>query len=304
MSPKNIVASVRQRLMNHAKSTGEAFNLILVRYGHERLLYRLSVSPHKHELILKGGSLFYVWTDQLHRPTKDLDFLGSGRPDVQRIRSLFADIISIEAVDDGLTFDQDNLVADEIKEDQQYEGIRVKLTASLGNARIHLQADIGFGDATVPPPVEVEYPTLLGFPQPRLRAYAKETVVAEKLEAMVDLGFTNSRMKDFYDLHRFAEHFDFDGRSLANAITSTFQRRQTSIPGETPTAFTSEFFQNDDKNRQWTAFASKLQSDQSLEQVVTAIADFVVPCLSAIRSGVEFNEIWRGETWIHKTRET
>ena len=190
MSPKNIVASVRQRLMNHAKSTGEAFNLILVRYGHERLLYRLSVSPHKEELILKGGSLFYVWTDQLHRPTKDLDFLGSGRPDVQRIRSLFADIISIEAVDDGLTFDQDNLVADEIKEDQQYEGIRVKLTASLGNARIHLQADIGFGDATVPSPVDVEYPTLLDFPQPRLRAYAKETVVAEKLEAMVDLGFT------------------------------------------------------------------------------------------------------------------
>ena len=167
-----------------------------------------------------------------------------------------------------------------------------------------MQADIGFGDATVPSPVEVEYPALLDFPQPRLRAYAKETVVAEKLEAMVDLGFTNSRMKDFYDLQKFAEHFKFDGRSLTNAITSTFQRRKTSIPDETPTAFTSEFFQDDDKKRQWIAFARKLQSDQSLEQVVTAIADFVVPCLSAMRSGIEFNAIWRGGTWIYETRET
>jgi predicted nucleotidyltransferase component of viral defense system len=214
---------------------------------------------------------------------------------------LFADIISIEAVDDGITFDQDSLVADEIKEDQQYEGIRVKVTALLGNARIHFQADVGFGDATVPPPIEVEYPTLLDFPPPRLRAYAKETVVAEKLEAIVDLAFTNSRMKDFYDLGRFAEHFEFDGRSLANAITRTFQRRQTSIPAETPIALTSEFFLDDDKKRQWSAFASKLQSEQSLEQVISAIADFVLPCLSAMRSSVEFNAVWRGGTWIHDT---
>ncbi len=275
MSPKNIVASVRQRQMNHAKSTGEAFS-----------------------------SLFYVWMDQLHRPTKDLDFLGRGRPDIQRIRSLFADIISIETIDDGLTFDQDTLVADAIKEDQQYEGIRVKLTASLGNARIHLQADIGFGDATVPPPVEVEYPALLDFPHPSLRAYAKETVVAEKLEAMVDLGFTNSRMKDFYDLQRFAVYLEFDGHSLTNALSSTFQRRQTSIPVETPTAFTSDFYQKDDKNRQWSEFATKMQSDQSLEQVVTTIAEFVEPCLAAIRSGTEFKTIWRGGTWIREIRET
>ena len=298
MSPKDIAASVRQRLMNHARSTGEAFNLILVRYGLERLLYRLSVSQRQDELILKGGSLFYAWTEQLHRPTKDLDFLGSGIPDISRMRELFMEICSVEAVDDGLKFDQDSLLVEDIKEDQQYEGVRVKVVAFLGNAKIHLQADIGFGDSTVPSPIEIDYPVLLDFPQPKVRAYAKETVVAEKLQAMVALGIANSRMKDFYDLQKFASAFEFDGRSLVDAIASTFRRRNTEVPAEAPIAFTREFFADEDKQKQWDAFAGKLESNQSLEQAITHISKFISPCFRAIGSGQDFDKVWRDGKWV------
>ena len=302
MSPKDIAASVRQRLMNHARSTGEVFNLVLVRYGLERLLYRLSLSKHQNELILKGGSLFYAWTQQIHRPTRDLDFLGSGSSDLGRMRDIFADIISIDAVDDGLTFDADSLQVEEIKEDQQYEGIRVKMTALLGKATIYLQADIGFGDSTVPEPVEIDYPVLLDFPSPRLRAYAKETVVAEKLQAMVDLGMTNSRMKDFYDLYRFASHFEFDGPLLIDAIASTFRRRKTPVSATPPVAVTSEFVEDDDKQRQWKAFAAKLNSDELLADVTSRISDFVTPCLVAIATTIEFDRVWKDGSWQERSR--
>ena len=196
----NVAASVRQRLLNlRVKYPGD-FNVLLTRYAAERLLYRLSISPHSRQFVLKGALLFVVWLPQWHRPTRDLDLLGFGENSVERLTDLFREICQTEAVADGLEFDPASLEATEIREGQEYGGRRVRLLALLGNARVPVQVDVGFGDSITPGPCEIDYPTLLSdLPAPKLRAYPRETVVAEKLEAMVALGWANSRMKDFYD---------------------------------------------------------------------------------------------------------
>ena len=202
MSKSNLAASIRQRLKNHAKESGESFNLILVRFGLERLLYRITATQPKDLFVLKGGALFYCWTEKLHRPTRDIDLLGTGDPSPERFQKIFAKVISAE-YEDGLVFDKDSLVVDKMKDDQQYSGLRVSLMAYLENARINLQIDVGFGDATVPDPEIVEYPVLLDLPAPNIWAYKKETVIAEKFQAMVDLGIANSRMNPDYSRGRF-----------------------------------------------------------------------------------------------------
>jgi hypothetical protein len=198
--PVNVPASVRQRLLNLAHQTKQDFGLLLMKYALERLLYRLSVSPHRDIFVLKGALLFDLWTHQPYRPTRDLDLLGCGDSSLERYRKLFSEICTQTVEDDGVSFFADTVTAERIRDDEDYEGVRLVLQARLGAARISLQIDIGFGDVITPSPVEVEYPTLLDFPAPKLRAYPKETVVAEKFEAMVKLGIANSRMKDFYDL--------------------------------------------------------------------------------------------------------
>lgn len=186
--PHDLVASVRQRLMNLARERGEEFQLVLTRLGLERLLYRLAQSPHAEQFVLKGAALFQLWTGQPHRSTRDLDLLGQGQPSTDRLRQLFQDTCSLTVTDDGLTFVTDGIQAEQIKEDDEYQGIRLRIAARLGNARIPLQIDIGFGDTITPGPQAVTYPTLLDFPAPQLNAYPPETVVAEKYQAMVQLG--------------------------------------------------------------------------------------------------------------------
>jgi predicted nucleotidyltransferase component of viral defense system len=186
---------VFQRLLNQAKSRGEDFNFVLLRYGTERLLYRLSVSPYAGEFILKGASLFLVWKGQTYRVTKDTDLLGFGSADPDRISAVFKNICRIPCEEDGMMFMPDTVGAIPIREEQEYDGIRVTLTGMLHRARISLQVDIGFGDVVTPAPERIEFPTLLDAPAPRLRAYSRYTMVAEKLEAMVRLGMANSRMK-------------------------------------------------------------------------------------------------------------
>jgi predicted nucleotidyltransferase component of viral defense system len=222
---KNTAASVRQRLLNLSRTTGEDFQLILTRYAMERLLYRLGTSKYASRFILKGALLFTLWTGQMHRPTRDLDLLGSGENSEQALAEAFGALCGTTATDDGMTFDADSVSVAPIREDQEYGGQRVRLKAKLGNARVDLQIDVGFGDAITPGPVTVSYPTLLGMESPRLRAYPRETVVAEKLEAIVKLGLANSRMKDFYDLHVLAERFPFEGPIVCDAIAATFARR-------------------------------------------------------------------------------
>ena len=220
----NVLASVRQRLLNPLNLTSERsedFRLILTRYRLERFLYRLSTSPHRDSFVLKGALLMQLWTSETYRPTRDLDLLGRGVANTG-YRKIFSEVCSQKVEDDGLTFLPDTIRADRIRDDEAYEGVRVRLEARLGKVRIALQIDVGLEDAIVPGPEELEYPTLLKFPAPRLHAYSKESVVAEKFEAMVKLGIANSRMKDFYDLWVLAQRFEFESATLAAAIQATF----------------------------------------------------------------------------------
>src|SRR5437868_8670728 len=196
--------------------------------------------------------------------------------------------------DNGLVFDPKSLRVERIKEQQEYEGLRVNLVARLERARIHMQVDIGFGDVIVPPK-EIQYPALLNFPSPRLRAYSRETVVAEKLEALVKLGIANTRMKDFYDLWRLSRSFDFDGMLLTEAIKSTFERRGTEVPAGTPLALTDEFSRDTQKARQWQAFLKKsgLEQDHATLQAVAAdLVKFLAAPLQAVRTSDRFTLIW------------
>ena len=248
----NLAASVRQRLANLARQRNEDFGLLLTKYALERLLFRISQSEYQKIFVLKGALLFELWTEQAHRPTRDADFLSNGDNDPSRFETIFKEICALTVDEDGLQFDQASVKAQRIKEDADYEGVRVTFLSYLERARIPMQIDIGFGDTITPAPVETSFPTILNGPAPLLLAYPKETVVAEKFEAMVKLGMANSRMKDFHDLRTLSELFPFDGELLAEAIVRTFERRKTPLPTieAPPRAFTSEFFEDESKQRQ------------------------------------------------------
>jgi predicted nucleotidyltransferase component of viral defense system len=293
--PRNLAASVRHRLADLARKQGEDFQLALTRYVIERLLYRLSRSPYGDQFVLKGAMLFRVWTDQIHRPTRDLDLLSRGEPSLEALGQVFCDICQIPVEDDGLIFDPTTVTAERIKQDQEYEGVRVGCRAQLDQARIDLQIDVGFGDAVVPEPTTVTYPAMLDFASPVLRAYPRETVVAEKYQAMVMLGIANSRMKDFFDLWTLANTFEFDGASLCRAIQATFTRRKTALPTAPPLALTAEFGADVAKVRQWDAFIKKGRLDAggvTLEQVCAFLSGFLMPPTLAIGAGEEFPKAW------------
>ncbi len=291
----NLVASVHQRLLNIAHETGEDFNLTLIRYATERLLYRLSESEYAQRFVLKGARLFVLWAGHQHRPTRDLDLLAFGDDSPENLKRVFQGICTVRVEDDGMVFDSDSITLSDIREDQEYHGQRVKLTASLGNAEICLQIDIGFGDAIVPDAEECEYPVLLDFPAPRLRCYAKETVIAEKLQAMVALGAINSRVKDLYDIWTLSHQAAFDGQILAKAIASTFERRKTEIPTAEPVALTAEFTGDPNTAALWKAFLERSGLDvsgASLDGVAKDIADFLMPPMQAARQGIDFKKAW------------
>ncbi len=233
---KNMAASVRQRLLNLSRETGERFQNLLTRYGIERLVYRITESGHSDDFILKGANLFYVWTGQLHRPTRDLDLLRFGDPEPATVAKVFAEVLETEVVDDGIEFDAESITADFIREDEIYAGVRIKLSAELADAVIHIQVDVGIGDEVYPDADDVEFPTLLDLPTSHIRAYRFETAIAEKLEAMVKLGMSNSRMKDFYDVYVLARDFEFDGAVLQTSIRRTFEKRETPLSAGLPVA--------------------------------------------------------------------
>lgn len=293
--PTNVAHSVRTRLQKVAKESGEEFHYTLTRYAIERLLVRLAASEHGDNFVLKGAMLFRVWSAVAHRTTRDLDLLGSGAPDLDRLAEVFAEICTLTVEDDGVVYDASSVRAARIKEDADYEGVRVTLRAMLGTARLDVQVDVGFGDAITPAPVEILFPTLLATPAPRLLAYPKETVVAEKLNALVDLGLANSRMKDFFDLAFLARTSAFDGTTLARAIAATFARRKTPLPaaGLLPLGLTAEFYEDDAKQKQWKAFTSRIApTDEPLSSVVALLAAFLGPPLAHAATPERFRMTW------------
>src|SRR5216684_3970801 len=293
---KNLAASVRQRLATLARAQREDFQELLSRYARERLLYRLSISQHRDDFILKGALLFSYWTGAPHRPTRDLDLLGHGAPDIGLMENVIRDLCEIEAEPDGLIFQPGSVHGERIKDEEEYEGVRLRLIALLGQARIPLQIDVGFGDRVVPGPEEINFPTLLDFPAPHLKGYTRESVVAEKFEAMVKLGILNSRMKDFYDLWSLSLSFPFDGVTLSQAIEATFKTRGTPVPVEAPLALTTEFYEDEQKNAQWKAFLNKsrLSADaNSLSEIAAALRKFLTPVSAAVARGEALDQVWR-----------
>ncbi|HKI33410.1 MAG TPA: nucleotidyl transferase AbiEii/AbiGii toxin family protein [Gemmataceae bacterium] len=290
-----MAASVRARLRNIATTRGDDFQLVLTRYCLERLLYRLSRSAHGRVFILKGAMLFPLRLGQYHRPTHDLDLLGRGENSVERFEAVFRAVCSQPVEDDGLQFPAEAVRGERIREDQLYGGIRVHGEARLENARIPVQVDVGFGDAVTPAPAEIAYPTLLDLPAPALLAYPWETVVAEKFQAMVALGLTNSRMKDFYDLWVIARHCSFGGPLLGQALRATFERRQTPLPAVPPLALTAAFCEHADKVKQWKAFVSRSRLDASggsLRDVAGVLREFLMPVAQAAAAGETFPKTW------------
>lgn len=300
MTKRNVAASVRARLLNHAREAKQDFNLVLTRFCLERLLYRISVSNHANHFYLKGAMLFDLWFDVPHRPTRDVDFLGFGSSELPSAESTFKEICSID-VDDGVVFLPDTVRAAEIRKEANYTGIRITLLATLDGARCQIQADIGFGDAVTPGPQEVEYPTILKeFNAPKLQAYPRYTVVAEKFEALSKLGMTNSRMKDYFDLWILACHSDFDGETLCQAIKATFSRRKTDLAAAPPLGLTMAFAQDRQKQIQWQAFLRKNALEAPpLKDVVEYLADFLMPVATAASSETSFALFWNaGGPWV------
>jgi predicted nucleotidyltransferase component of viral defense system len=254
---RNIGASVRQRLLNLAHARGEPMELLLTRYTLERLLHRLSLSPHRDRFVLKGAMLLVTWFDEPHRATRDVDLLGFGDPAEDALLATFREIMAID-VDDGVSFDLKGLRIEAIREELEYGGSRLRTTATLAGARVPVTVDIGFGDAVEPGVEDIDLPVLLDMPSPHLRAYPPEAVIAEKLHAMVVLGMANSRMKDYYDVWMLTSAFKPDRERLRRAIAATFVRRGTAIPSLIPDGLSDQFAEDPGKLRQWAALARNL----------------------------------------------
>jgi predicted nucleotidyltransferase component of viral defense system len=290
---KNIAVSVRQRLLNQAKKDNRPFNELLQYYAMERFLYRLSKSPHAGCFILKGALMLKVWRSPVFRPTMDIDMLGRTSNDETNILEQVREILMTEVEPDGISFDSKTITSERITEDADYEGIRVRFIGQLGTAKVSMQIDIGFGDIVYPGPEEINFPTMLNFPEPKLICYSRESAIAEKFEAMVKLGEINSRMKDFYDIWLLLREFEFQGKKLAEAIRLTFQKRGTNFPYEI-VAFTTEFA--DLKQAQWEAFRKRLKQDNlptKFGEIASSVKGFLYPMVLNINATGSKITIWK-----------
>jgi predicted nucleotidyltransferase component of viral defense system len=281
---QNLGASVRARLQNLARERNQPFDLLLTRYVLERFLYRLSSSRHRDRFILKGALLLTAWFDDPLRATRDLDLLGTGDPDPVALLNIFREICAIDAAD-AVMFDVSSFNMERIRNETEYGGLRIKGNATVDGARVRVVIDIAFGDTTEPGLEDTDLPVLLDFPAPRLRSYRRETVIAEKFQAIVMLGRANSRMKDYYDIWMLSRSYEFKGDALARAIAATFARRKTTIPAALPDGLTQAFADDARTLAQWAAFLQDVVADPgSLKTVVHDLADFLMPHAEAARA--------------------
>jgi predicted nucleotidyltransferase component of viral defense system len=294
---KDLAASIRARLTNRARQTGRPFQEVLTHFTLERFLYRLSRSPHAERFVLKGGLMLRAWAAPQSRPTRDADFLGRGDPSAEELVRVMREVCAVAVEPDGLTFDRDSVRGERTRPNEEYQGIQIHLVGHLGQARTAVKLDVGFGDAVVPAPVELAYPTILDLPAPRLRGYTRESVIAEKFQAMVALGEANSRFKDFYDVWLLAQHFDFDAAVLVTAVRTTFARRGTELP-RAPLPLTDTFAQDDRRATQWRAFLRRSVIEEApsrFSDVVEALRVFLQPVVDAIHAADAPRELgtWR-----------
>lgn len=298
--PKDIAASNRAKLLQVAHTRGEDFQLVLSDFATERLLHRLSVSAHSRSFVLKGAMLMRVWSAERYRATWDLDLLGLGLPSVEAIIDSLRQICGIQ-VDDGLTFDVESVVTEPILQGTDDIGVRFGIICELAGARIPMQIDVAVGDTVVPAPRIEGYPTLLDHAPPRVLVYAKETVVAEKLEAILTGGPTNSRVKDFYDLRVLAANFDFEGASLVTSIRSTFEKRGTGMPSPEPREITDAYLSAPERRALWRSFWRRSRPSELPESVETlgeSLRGFLGPVCRALSTSTDFSSRWAaGGPW-------
>ena len=298
---KNIGASVRARLTDYARQRGENAQLLMTRFAIERLIDRLAQSGYRDQFILKGAMLFSLWAPVPYRSTGDLDLLGQGDPAPERMATIFKTLCDLAVAGDGVTYEAASVRAESARDEEDYRGVRVTLTAMIANARLPIQIDIGFGDAVTPLATEVTYPSRLDFPSAVVKAYPPETVVAEKLEALVTLGVRNTRMKDFFDLWVIAKTFAFDGATLSAAVAATFSWRKSALSGETPFALTDGFSRDASKQIQWDAFLKRTAiavPPAPFPELVSFIATFVTPLLSPGAATTMSSQQWpQGGPW-------
>ncbi len=274
----NIGASVRQRLLNLSRERNQTLDVLLTRFVLERLLYRLSQSDYRDRFALKGAMLMTTWFDVPFRPTRDVDLLGFGDAEPGALADIFRAVCAMPG-DDGVVFDPKTVALDQIREELEYGGARIKADANLSGARVRVIIDVGFGDSVEPGLEETELPVLLDLPAPRLRTYARETVIAEKFQALVMLGRANSRMKDLYDIWMLSEAYDFEDDGLATAIAATLGRRKTGIPVELPDALSPAFAEDQAKQQQWASFAASIEQEggPELKVIINDLARFLMP---------------------------
>lgn len=278
-TPKNIAASVRQRLLNRSRQDNRSFNELLQYYSMERFLYRLSVSEYESHYILKGALMLRAWNSPEFRPTMDIDMLGRTGNDEANIIPQIREVIAMEVEPDGLSFDADSIQSERITEHADYEGIRIRFRGALGTARINMQIDIGFGDVVYPGPERAELPCMLDAPAPSLLCYSRESAIAEKFEAMVSLGELNSRMKDFYNVWLLSRQFAFELEKLAEATKRTFKQRGTELV-EPIDAFSQAFVTS--RQPLWTVFRRRLKQEhlpESFAEITAAVEAFMRPII-------------------------
>lgn len=298
---KDIAASIRARLLNLAKERKEDFDFVLRNFVMQRVLYRLSISEHKEQFLLKGALLFWVWNEDFHRPTVDIDLLGYGANDVGMLTDLFRGVCTLES-EDGLEFDAESIQGIEIKEDAKYQGVRITGFAYLTKAKICFQIDIGFGDAVTLEPEQVAVPSFLELPDPKIRVYPVYTVIAEKFQAMVELDLANSRIKDFYDIWIIASQMELEGNILQQAVTATFERRKTEFTDRSLNVFSDSFRSDPNKQMQWKAFLSKnrLVSDLSFNELMQKLQDFLLPISECCAQEQSLSGLWSASDWRWK----
>jgi predicted nucleotidyltransferase component of viral defense system len=295
VSGRDIGASVRQRLLNKSRTQGRPFQELLQYFAMERFLYRLAKSPYSDRFVLKGALLLTAWRAPQSRPTMDIDLEGRVNNQLDHIKEVVGTVCEVDVEPDGVAFNRASIEVSRIKEDADYEGVRVQFHATLARARIPMQLDIGFGDVITPAPTDIEYPSLLDFPAPVLRAYPKETVVAEKLEALTALGLLNSRLKDFYDLALLSRMYPFEGERLLKAISATFRHRGTTIEVE-PIGLTQAYCDDPARAIQWRAFVRRSRFGEEagdFARLVGEVRPFALPVLSAAAAGNSFGLRWK-----------
>ncbi len=289
----NISASIKQRLLNKARSENIPFQQLLQYYAMERFLYRIGQSQYSEKFILKGALLLLAWDAPQSRPTKDIDMSGQTSNDTETILSQMKEVLEMDLVEDGIIFDVKTLSSESITDDADYNGIRVIFQGHLESARIHMQIDIGFGDIIYPKPEKKILPAILDLPSPEVLCYSIESSIAEKFEAMIKLGIFNSRMKDFYDIWFLSRQFIFKMSVLGEAISRTFTNRSTELSTDI-ILFSNEFIE--EKQVQWNAFCKRIDKDNTLpsfDAVVKSIKEFIIPVLQNQSSDKTDEFIWK-----------